>query len=52
VWWMTLPSLLTLAADGPPSETAVDGVEREVKARLDAAEEAGYRVPRGEPAAT
>ena len=45
-WWMSLPALLTLAAEKSPSEDAVRRVEREIAERLRAAEDAGYRMPR------
>jgi glycosidase len=52
VWWMALPALLTLAADGAPSREALRALERELGARMEAAEAGGYRVPEGAAAKT
>ena len=45
VWWMSLPALLTLGADDTRSREAVQRVERDIAARVQAAADAGYRMP-------
>jgi glycosidase len=45
VWWMTLPALLSLAAEPSPSAAAARALERDIAARMEAAAAAGYRAP-------
>jgi hypothetical protein len=44
VWWMALPTLLTLAATPLPSADTIAALERDVAASMRAAAAAGYRV--------
>src|SRR5437762_1475690 len=44
LWWLALPSLLTLAGDGAVDRDAVRALERGIAARARAAAQAGYRL--------
>jgi hypothetical protein len=44
MWWMALPAMLELAADEAPDPDKVAALERGLRARVSAAEKAGYRV--------
>ncbi|HEU5451644.1 MAG TPA: hypothetical protein VFU76_06650, partial [Terriglobales bacterium] len=43
-WWMALPALLDLAAEKIPSREEIELLEQALRARVSAAEQAGYRV--------
>jgi glycosidase len=45
VWWMALPAMLSLAAEALPFPGAVQALERDIAARMEAGAAAGYRVP-------
>jgi glycosidase len=44
LWWMSLRALLTIASEKTPDQAKVDVLEKEIKTRLKAATDAGYRV--------
>jgi len=44
LWWLLLPSLLRLAGEAGPSAAALEELSNAVKAALESAEAAGYRV--------
>jgi hypothetical protein len=44
LWWMTLPTLLRMAADSTTTKEAVNSLERQLERSLSAAAEASYRV--------
>jgi hypothetical protein len=43
-WWMALPALLDLAAEQSPDRNEIEALEQALRARVSAAEQAGYRV--------
>jgi hypothetical protein len=44
LWWMALRSLLDLAAEEAPDREKIEALERGLRARVNAAERAGYQV--------
>jgi glycosidase len=44
LWWMALPALLLLAKKPQPDQEKVRALEKQIEARLNAAEQGGYRV--------
>jgi hypothetical protein len=44
LWWLLMPSLLRLAADGSPDRARVNQLSARIQVALDAAKAAGYRV--------
>jgi hypothetical protein len=44
LWWMALRSLLDLASEKQPDPESIEALERGLRARIHAAEHAGYQV--------